>query len=121
MVLLYGAMTFGAGAGAVAGASSIAKIGLLGGATMTVASNIGNTIGQFNKASLLPNISGGQPTGDIIWACDRNLFSFRKMRVKTEYLKIIDDYFTKFRLCDTKTRNAKHNWTHILELYRNRK
>lgn len=62
----------------------------------TVAGNIGSTIGQFYQASLLPNINGGQANGDVIWACNRNLFSFRQMRAKTEYLKIIDDYFTRF-------------------------
>lgn len=66
------------------------------GATMSVASNVANTIGQFNQASLMPNISGGQPTGDVIWSVDANKFSIREMRVKTEYLKIIDDYFTRF-------------------------
>ena len=63
---------------------------------LSVASSIGNTIGQFYSASLMPNISGGQATGDIIWAANRNCFSFRQMRVKNEYLMIIDDYFTRF-------------------------
>lgn len=63
---------------------------------LSVAGNIAGTIGQFYQASLLPNISGGQATGDIIWASNRNKFTFREMRVKTEYLKIIDDYFTRF-------------------------
>ena len=63
---------------------------------LSVAGNIGSTIGQFYQASLLPNINGGQANGDVIWACNRNMFSFRQMRVKTEYLKIIDDYFTRF-------------------------
>lgn len=63
---------------------------------LSVAGAIGNTIGQFYSASLLPNISGGQATGDVLWACNRNKFTFRQMRVKTEYLKIIDDYFSRF-------------------------
>lgn len=92
------AVSLGLTAGAVA--TSIATGGatapILAGAVMSVAGNIGNTIGQFYQASLLPNISGGQANGDVIWACNRNLFSFRQMRVKTEYLKIIDDYFTRF-------------------------
>ena len=63
---------------------------------LSIASSIGNTIGQFYSASLMPNISGGQATGDIIWSANRNCYSFRQMRVKTEYLRIIDDYFTRF-------------------------
>lgn len=63
---------------------------------LSVAGNIGKTIGQFYQASLMPNINGGQATGDIIFSANRNKFTFRQMRVKTEYLKIIDDYFTRF-------------------------
>lgn len=91
-------VSLGLTAGAIAGtiATGGAAAPALAGAAMSVAGNIGNTIGQFYQASLLPNINGGQANGDVIWACKRNLFSFRQMRVKTEYLKIIDDYFTRF-------------------------
>lgn len=92
------AVSLGLTAGAIAGtiATGGATAPVLEGAVMSVAGNIGNTIGQFYQASLLPNINGGQANGDVIWACNRNKFSFRQMRVKTEYLKIIDDYFTRF-------------------------
>lgn len=92
------AVSLGLTAGAVATtiATGGATAPALAGAVMSVAGNIGNTIGQFYQASLLPNINGGQANGDVIWACNRNVFSFRQMRVKTEYLKIIDDYFTRF-------------------------
>lgn len=63
---------------------------------LSVSSNIAGLIGQFYQACLMPNIRGGQATGDIIWAANRNMFSFRQMRAKTEYLRIIDDYFTRF-------------------------
>lgn len=92
------AVSLGLTAGSIAGtiATGGATAPALVGAVMSVAGNIGNTIGQFYQASLLPNINGGQANGDVIWACNRNMFSFRQMRVKTEYLKIIDDYFTRF-------------------------
>jgi hypothetical protein len=92
------AVSLGLTAGAIAGtiATGGATAPMLAGAVMSVAGNIGNKIGQFYQASLLPNISGGQANGDVIWACNRNMFSFRQMRVKTEYLKIIDNYFTRF-------------------------
>ena len=92
------AVSLGLTAGAIAGtiATGGATAPALAGAVMSVAGNIGNTIGQFYQASLLPNLNGGQANGDVIWACNRNMFSFRQMRVKTEYLKIIDDYFTRF-------------------------
>ena len=92
------AVSLGLTAGAIAGtiATGGATAPALAGAVMSVAGNIGNQIGQFYQASLLPNINGGQANGDVIWACNRNMFTFRQMRVKTEYLKIIDDYFTRF-------------------------
>ena len=92
------AVSLGLTAGAIAGtiATGGATAPALAGAVMSVAGNMGNTIGQFYQASLLPNINGGQANGDVIWACNRNMFTFRQMRVKTEYLKIIDDYFTRF-------------------------
>lgn len=92
------AVSLGLTAGTIAGtiATGGATAPALAGAVMSVAGNIGNTIGQFYQTSLLPNINGGQANGDVIWACNRNMFSFRQMRVKTEYLKIIDDYFTRF-------------------------
>ena len=47
---------------------------------------------------LLPNISGNQPTGDVVWSEDRNIIYYKQMRAKDEYIKKIDDYFTKFRI-----------------------
>ena len=89
-----------AGGIATAVATGGATLPILAGIGISVAGAVGNTIGQFRNATLMPNINGGQPTGDVIWACDRNKFSFREMRVKTEYLKVIDDYFTRFRICN---------------------
>lgn len=86
------AATFGAAAAPTAAATAA----FVGGTAVSVAGTVGNTIGQFYSASLLPNIQGGQATGDIIWGVNKNKFTFRQMRVKTEYLKIIDDYFTRF-------------------------
>jgi len=63
---------------------------------ISIAGEIAGTIGQFRTASLMPNISGGQPTGDVSYAMDRICFTIRQMRSKNEYMKIIDDYFTRF-------------------------
>lgn len=63
---------------------------------LNTASQVANLIGSFYQASLIPNIQGGQATGDIIWGADKNCFTFRKMRVKNEYISIIDSYFTRF-------------------------
>lgn len=92
------AVNLGITAGSIASAIATggASIPLTASATLTASSTILNTIGQFRQADLLPNISGGQATGDILWSNSKNMFFFREMRVKTEYLRIIDDYFTRF-------------------------
>lgn len=94
-----------------------ATLPILAGATTTVAKTAGNQIGQFYQASLLPNISGGQANGDIIWTANRNKFSFRQMRAKTEYMKIIDDYFTRFgyavRKLETPNITGRKYWNYV--------
>ena len=62
----------------------------------SVAGNVAGLIGQFYQASLLPSISGGNNSGDVNFSSGKNTFMFYHMRAKTEYLKIIDDYFTRF-------------------------
>lgn len=53
-------------------------------------------IGQFREATLKPSIQGGNNTGDVNFSAGRNTFKIYKMRAKNEYIKIIDDYFTKY-------------------------
>lgn len=95
-VNLVASIALTAGGVATAIATGGATLPIVAGAITSVAGNVAGTIGQFNQASLAPNIAGGQATGDVIWSCNRNKFTFREMRAKTEYLKIIDDYFTRF-------------------------
>lgn len=64
--------------------------------TLSLSAQAAGTIGEFREASMLPNIEGGQNTSDVNFASEDNTFIFRAMRVKTENLKIIDDYFTRF-------------------------
>lgn len=95
-VNLVASIALTAGGVATAIATGGATLPIVAGAITSVAGTVAGTIGQFNQASLMPNIAGGQATGDVIWACNRNKFTFREMRAKNEYLKIIDDYFTRF-------------------------
>lgn len=71
-------------------------LGVATGNVVSVAGNIAGLIGQFYQADLLPNITGGDNTGDINFSTRNNTFTFHHMRVKTEYLEIIDNYFTRF-------------------------
>lgn len=63
---------------------------------VSIAGVIGRQIGNFYSGALMPNIQGGQNTGDVNFLIGKNTFTFRCMRAKTENLKIIDDYFTRF-------------------------
>lgn len=109
------ALTIGGAAGAVATGGATLPVAVAG--VTSVAGNIAGTIGQFRQASLLPNISGGQATGDVIWSCNRNLFSFRQMRAKTEYMRIIDDYFTRFgyavKRLETPNITGRRYWNYV--------
>lgn len=86
-------------------------------AGLSLANQIGQTIGEFREASLLPNIEGGQNTGDINFGANNNGFIFRHMRVKTEYLQIIDDFFTMYgyKVNSLKIPNitGRTNWNYV--------
>lgn len=82
-----------------------------------LASQISSVIGQFYSASLLPEIQGGSNTGDVVFNAKRNHFSFRKMRAKLEYLKIADDYFSRFgylmNRVITPNMSGRQNWNYV--------
>lgn len=67
-----------------------------GASVLATAGIVANTIGQFRNASLMPSLQGGNNTGDITMSTVTNKFALHHMRAKTEYLKIIDDYFTRY-------------------------
>ena len=62
----------------------------------SVSSQIGGQIGRLYTASLLPNVRGGTNTADIKFLNSWNNIYYYEMRCEEEYLKIIDDYFTRF-------------------------
>lgn len=103
-------------AGGAVAAATANPIGIVG-ATMSLAGTVANTIGQFYQASLLPAISGGQNNGDVNFSEKKNTFVFKKMRCKLEYLKVIDDYFTRFgyaiKRLDTPHLTGRRNWNYI--------
>lgn len=120
-LVAMGVATGGAGA-AAAGAAGAANGGLsgaalLGGVATSSASTVANAIGQFNDAKLQPNVRGGTSTGDVIFASSSNAFVFREMRCKNEYMKIIDDYFTRFgyavKALASPNLTGRSNWNYI--------
>ena len=98
-------------------ATSVGNIATGNANPINIASSIGNTIDKFYQASLLPNIEGGQATGDVTWGSGRTCFTFREMRAKTEYLQAIDDYFSMFgyKVNSVKIPNVtgRTNWNYV--------
>ena len=84
-----------AGVGGAVALATANPIGIVG-STMSIAGTIANTIGQFRQASLMPQIQGGNNSGDVNFSSDKNTFVIRRMRCKKEFMQIIDDYFSKF-------------------------
>ena len=96
--------------------TQIATGNVIGGLT-NIAGTIASTIGEFHKANLLPNIKGGQTQGDISFSANSMGFTFREMREKTEFLQVIDNYFSMFgyKVNILKTPNimGRNNWNYV--------
>lgn len=63
---------------------------------LDLAKQMAGMIGDFRKADLAPNIQSGSNNGSLIFSAKRNTYVIRRMRAKTEYLQILDDYFSRF-------------------------
>ena len=92
-------------------------VGVATGNLPTVAGNIASLIGQFHNANLLPSIEGGQNTGDVNYSAKNNTFNFYNYHCKPEYMKIIDDYFTRFgyKINNLELPNiiGRRNWNYL--------
>lgn len=97
---------------------------VLGIGTQIVAGNgigatgtIMNLIGEFRKANLLPEITGGTSSGDVNFAGTNNHFKIIQNRCKTEFLRTIDDYFTKYGYKTIRVKLAnitgRQNWNFV--------
>lgn len=76
--------------------SGIKKLGDVAGSASSIANDVADLIGGFYKAQLMPNIEGGQNTADVMWSSNNNGIVYKGFRAKDEYIKIIDDYFSRF-------------------------
>ncbi len=61
-----------------------------------IANQIAGTIGSFYQAQLLPNRTTGTNTADVNFSSNDTTFKLEHLRIKTEHLREIDDYFTRF-------------------------
>ena len=96
------------GAGSLAGAGNIAS-GALG---------IANTLGSVYQHSLIPDsVSGNVNCGDVNFTLGLTNLEFKRMSIKNEYAKIIDDYFSMYgyKVNTVKIPNVtgRSNWNYI--------
>ena len=77
-----------------------ALMGAATGSVDSIGSGIGTMLGtmtEMYRASMIPNQIGGQTTvGDVTYAYDKIAPTYYKMRIREEYARIIDDWFTRF-------------------------
>ena len=96
------------GAGSLAGAGNIAS-GILG---------VANTLGSIYQHSLVPDSVGGNVnSGDVNYTLGLINFEFKRMSIKNEYAKIIDDYFStygyKVNLVKLPNITGRLNWNYV--------
>ena len=96
------------GGGALAGAGNVASGAL----------SIANTLGSIYQHALLPDsVSGNVNCGDVNFTLGLTNLEFKRMSIKNEYAKIIDDYFSMFgyKVNTVKVPNitGRTNWNYV--------
>lgn len=96
------------------GVGSAVGLGMMGSAI----NGIANSITQVHEASFMPNQAKGNVNGgDVTLANSMSAFVYYKMSVRSEYAKIIDDYFTMYgyKVNSLKIPNIRGrlNWNYV--------
>lgn len=96
------------GGGALAGAGNVAS-GIL---------SIANTLGSVYQHSLIPDsVSGNVNCGDVNFTLGLTNLEFKRMSIKNEYARIIDNYFSMFgyKINRVKVPNitGRNNWNYV--------
>lgn len=106
--IIGGGVAAATGVGAGIGAGSIA--GGIGG--------VANTVAQIYQHSLIPpQASGNTSVGDVMYTNELIGFEFKRMSIKNEYAKIIDNFFTMYgyKVNELKVPNitGRSNWNYV--------
>ena len=104
------------GIGAMALAPELAVLG--GGMAVSGISEIGSTVGEIYQHSLVPpQAEGNLNSGDVTTTIGYNRFRIKRMTIRQEYAKIIDDYFTMFgyklNTVAVPNTSSRSNWNFI--------
>lgn len=96
------------GGGALAGAGNVASGAL----------SIANTLGSVYQHSLIPDsVSGNVNCGDVNFTLGLTNLEFKRMSIKEEYARIIDNYFSMFgyKVNRVKVPNitGRSNWNYV--------
>lgn len=102
------------GLGLATGGSSLA---VTGGALLSAGAQIGNLLNEQYKASLVPDQAEGNANcSDVTFAWDQ-CFTVKCMSIKTEYAKIIDNYFSMFgykvNIVKLPNITGRRNWNYV--------
>ena len=108
--------TASAGLGIAAGLAMASPIGVIGGA-ISLISSITGAVGKKYEAQIHPDQAKGQiGNGDLLIGADI-YFTLRKMSIRSEYARIIDNYFSMFgyKVNEVKVPNitGRRNWNFV--------
>ena len=75
-----------------------------------IAGNVASSIGNVREQEMKEEIVAGSNTADVNFLNGDSGFSAYRLRCRTENLKIIDSYFSRFgyKINETKTPNLSH-------------
>ena len=95
-VALYRGLSAGLSEGLDIGQAFGVQQGIVGGAVRT-AENVFDSMQEVYRASLVPdNVSGNINSGDINFEFNLNVLEFKRMSIKNEYARKIDNYFQMY-------------------------
>lgn len=101
----------------VATGASLAT-GNMVGAGVGLVGAISNTVSEFYRASIIPDqVHGNINAGDITFTTNKSCFTILPKCIKTEYAKVIDNYFDMFgyKINTVKRPNitGRRNWNYV--------
>lgn len=105
-------------AGTVANTIGHATTGDIAGASVSGAFGIAEQVAQVYQHSLIPDQARGNTNvGDYSFAYDLDCLYFKRITIKNEYAKIIDDYFSMYgyKVNSVKVPNltGRANWNYV--------
>ena len=115
------ALSFGLGGGTAMSAGASGNYQQAGGAMPSLTgwmSQIANTMQQVREARMTPpQAKGNVSTGDIGFSSGETKFTFRKMSIKAEYARVIDQFFDLYgyKVNTVKVPNltGRQNWNYV--------